>query len=98
MSKGQNCAPESIIVNRDICEDALKVFGFEITDLDVNSRDEPAGCYWKSRKRHEYWKEHKGYFNKLVNPSSTSFPPSKWLIHQKSYDERAGVCSASGRN
>ena len=85
MRKGQNCAPESIIVNRDTCEDALKLFGLKITNLDVDSRDVPAGCYWKN----EGYFRNEGYFNKLVNPSSTN---------PTSFDERAGVCSASGRN
>ena len=60
---GLNCAPDVIIENTDVCEDALKELGILVSNLNVNRTERPAGCYWKSGPD--------GYFNSVVNTTLT---------------------------
>ena len=60
---GHDCAPDAIIKERGMCNDALRVLGIPVTSLDVVKTSRPAGCYWRSGN--------KGYFNSIVDSSLT---------------------------
>ena len=60
---GINCPPDAIIENANTCEDALQKLGMIVANLNVNSHERPAGCYWKSGSY--------GFFNSVVNTTLT---------------------------
>ena len=61
---GHNCRIDTIITSRDTCETALQSLELTALNLDVNSNNLPAGCYWKS--------DGNGFFNNVVNSSLTN--------------------------
>ena len=61
---GHNCPRNKIIKSADKCENALKWLGLRPLHFDVNQRNRPAGCYWRSNGN--------GYFNHIFDPSSTN--------------------------
>ena len=80
---GVNCPAAEVITSKVRCEHALLSLGFTLHNLNVDSADRPAGCYWMSGK--QKW----GFFNKIIDPSSTN--PNK-------FDKRGGVCTTVGKN
>ena len=61
---GENCPTEAVIVTKVTCEEALNVLKLKVSNLNVNQKNRPAGCYWRS--------DNTGYFNNVLDPSSTN--------------------------
>ena len=80
---GVNCPAAEVINSKLRCEHALQSLGLTLHNLNVDSADRPAGCYWLSGG--SKW----GFFNKFFDPLSTN--PNK-------FGKRGGVCTTVGKN